>query len=361
MLSHRPFAQDSVRASARARSERRRRVLTYAARRLALVPVGLFLIATGAFAITNLTPSDPVRAILGPLAPPAAVESMRAKLGLDQSVWQRYVDYLGDLRHGRLGESYYTQAPVGHEMLSRLPASLAIVIPGIVLGIILGVGVGGLGAYFHDGWIDRGTKAFVSLNQAVPEFVVGLVASYLLFYSWGVLPAPGGQINFADQRVKRVTGVTLIDALIAGNLDTARSALLHLILPVLTIMIGTFVVFAKISRAVQAEALQAAHTEFARAAGLRERTVFLHALRTTTAALLTYVAVVVGGAIGGVAIVEVLFSWPGIGAWAVDVMLKRDLPAVQGFVLLSGAITFLVYIVADILIRLADPRVADRD
>lgn len=335
-------------------------VWRYILRRLALIPIGLFLIATGTFALTAFTPSDPARAILGQTAPEPAVAALRHKLGLDRSIPRQYLHYLNHLLHGNLGTSYYQNDAVSHEIRTRLTSSLELIVISIALGLVLGVVVGALGAYFRGTSLDRGTRALVALGQAVPEFVIGLIASYFLFYKLHWLPPPGGQLGITDEPARTVTGAAFVDAVMAGNWSTASAAAIHLILPVLTITVAVAVIFAKTTRTVQAESMDSAYTEFARACGLKERTAVWQAFRTTLPPTLTYLALVVAGSIGGVAIVETLFSWNGVGAWAVTAMLKRDLPEVQAFVLLSGAITFLTYIASDLAIRLIDPRAAQR-
>lgn len=337
-------------------SEKDGDLLRYAARRLAFVPPGLFVIATLSFFLTHLTPSDPARAVLGTIAPPSAVAQFNHQFGLDRSIWSQYTSYLGHLIRGQLGDSYYTGESVWHAMISRITSSVELIVLALVAALFLGVMVGVMGAYFRGRVGDRAATAVISFGQAVPDFVVGLVASYVLFFQLGLLPAPAGQLSFAATPPPRVTGAALVDSVLAGQWTTARDALDHLVVPVLALTLTAAVVFARVSKSTLGEALDAAHSEYARACGLSERIVVSQALRTITTPLLTYLAVIVAGSIGGVAVVETLVGWQGLGQWAVEAMNHRDLPSVQGIVLLSGTITFIVYIVGDILSGLLDPR-----
>lgn len=353
----RPVASQE-RALQRRAQDHRRALTIYAIRRVAMVPPGVFVIATLSFLLAHVTPSDPARAILGAVAPRAAIEQLNRKLGLAAPLWHQYVSYLGELAHGTLGHSYYGGASIWHDITSRLASSLELIVISLAFAIILGVSVGTLGAYYRGRIGERAAVGFIGLGQAIPDFVIGIVATYVLFFELGVLPAPEGQLSFATTPPPRVTGAAFIDSVLAGQWGTAGAAVAHLVLPVLALTLPASVFFARITKSTLGESLDAAHTYFARSCGVRERTVVWQALRTIVAPLLTYLAVIVAGSIGGVAIVETLFSWDGLGQWAAQSMINLDLPAVQGIVLLSGTLTFLVFIASDIGVKILDPRVA---
>jgi ABC-type dipeptide/oligopeptide/nickel transport system permease component len=197
----------------------------------------------------------------------------------------------------------------------------------------------------------------VALTQAVPDYVLGLLGALLFFYVLRILPAPIGQIGLTVAQPTHITGAAFLDALLSGNGAALSDAFGHLVLPVLALGIANSVVFARVTRSTMATALETAHVEFARAQGLSEWRVVRQAFRASKIPVITYSATVAAGLVGGDAIIEQVFNWQGIGQWAVTGLLNDDLPVVQGFVLLSGSITLLAYLIADLLVLKADPRI----
>jgi ABC-type dipeptide/oligopeptide/nickel transport system permease component len=329
----------------------------YLLTRLAFIPLGAVGVATLAFFLVNLVPSDPVRALLGNLATPAQIRATTHRLGLDQGLGQRYLSFLDGLLHGTLGQSYYGGASVGGQIVSRLASTAELVGLGFVVAWVLGVTLGGLGAYHAGGPLDRILSGIVALTQAVPDYVLGLLGALLFFYVLRVLPAPIGQIGLTVSPPTHITGAAFLDALLTGNGPALSDAFKHLILPVLALGIANSVVFARVTRSTMSAALETAHVEFARAQGLSEWRVVRQAFRASKIPVITYAATVAAGLVGGDAIIEQVFNWQGIGQWAVTGLLNDDLPAVQGFVLLSGFVTLLAYLIADLLVLRADPRI----
>jgi ABC-type dipeptide/oligopeptide/nickel transport system permease component len=328
----------------------------YVLLRLCFIPIGVLAVATLSFFFVNLIPSDPVRAFLGSLATRAQILAAERKLGLNQGLWARYLHYLNGLLHGSLGSSYYGGQPVAQAIEQRFVSSAELIIPAFLLAYLIGVTLGGIGAYYRGRPADRAAGLVVALAQAIPDYVIGLLGLFLLFYVLHVLPAPTGQQSLTIIPAPNVTGGSLVDSLIAGNGPAAQDALMHLIMPVLALGIANSVVFARITRVAMVNSLASAHIEFARARGLREWQVVRQAFTVSRIPVITYSATVIAGLIGGDAIVEQVFNWQGIGQWAVAGMLRSDLPVVQGFVLLSGVITLFAYLVADLLVFRADPR-----
>jgi ABC-type dipeptide/oligopeptide/nickel transport system permease component len=325
--------------------------------RICFVPIGALAVATLSFFFVNLIPSDPVRAFLGSLATPAQILAAQRKLGLDQPVWDRYISYMNGLFHGSLGNSYYGGQPVIDAIGQRITSSAELIVPAFILAYLIGVTLGGIGAYYKDRAADRVAGVAVALTQSIPDYVIGLLGVFYLFYVLHVLPAPTGQLSLIIIPPPTVTNASFVDALIAGNGPAITDSLQHLIMPVLALGIANSVVFARITRAAMTRSLASAHIEFARARGLREWQVVRQAFRVSRIPVITYSATVIATLIGGDAIVEQVFNWQGIGQWGVAGLLRSDLPVVQGFVLLSGVVTLLAYLVADLIIFRADPRI----
>lgn len=325
--------------------------------RLLFLVLALLGVVTLSFLLVSVTPGEPARLIAGPMASESQVTAIRADLGLDRPLLERYVDYLGGLVQGDLGTSYFSKQPITDEIATRLPATLELILLAVVLAAVLGVAVGAAGAYFRGRWPDKVGRLLTGVFQAVPDFFLGLILIYLLFFVLGVAPAPSGQLGIVESAPEKVTGFIPIDALIAGNTALFSSAMSHLFLPVLTLGLVYAAYFAKTARSTVGKALNSQQAQFARAMGLPERTVVRYAFVEARGTIVTYAGVIFAALLGGEAIVENIFAWDGIGAWALQGILRLDLPVVQGMVLVAGAITLITYTLLDIVVGLLDPRI----
>lgn len=335
-----------------------RRYALYGGRRLLFIPVGIFIVITLAFAIVNLMPGNPARVIAGGLASPEQIEEIKGELGLDRPIPSRYADYVTSLAHGDLGRSFYTKRPVLDEIWEHLPNSLELVALALALATVLGLLLGGVGAYYRDRLPDRISRFAITSTQSIPDFFLGLILIYVVFFLLGWAPAPVGRLGLLDQAPNRVTGALIVDTIIARDWELLVSVLRHSILPVLTLGLAYSAYFAKTTRAVLGAELAADQVEFARACGLPERKVLGYAFRAARTPIITYGAILVAALVGGLAIVETVFAWQGLGQWAVAAILKLDIPAMQGFILTAGLFTLVVFLVLDLVVMLLDPRVS---
>ncbi len=326
--------------------------------RLGFLVAALFGVVTLSFLLVSVTPGDPAELIAGPMATSEQVEQIRQDLNLDDSIGSRYVDYVGGLLQGDLGTSYFSKRPVLDEVSEKLPATLELIVLAVLLAAVLGVAVGALGAYLRGRWADKVSRLVVGVFQAIPDFFLGLVLIYTLFFLLGVAPAPTGRVGLLEQAPERVTGFYTADALLAGDLGLFVSVLHHLMLPVVTLGLVYAAYFAKTARTTIGKALNSQQAQFARALGLPERTVVRYAFVEARTTIVTYTGVIFASLLGGEAIVERIFSWDGIGRWSLEGIIKLDIPVVQGMVLVAGAITLIVYTVLDIVIGLLDPRIS---
>lgn len=337
---------------------RRRQLARRLVLRLLLLPVALLGLATVTFALVNLVPSDPASAIVGPSAPAEQAEQVRESLGLNDPVLDRYRDFMAGAVRGDFGESYYDRRPVADSILDRITSSLVLVVPGLALGALVGVSLGVWAAHRQRRWPDRLAGRFFLLGQSMPDFLVGVLLIFALFAVAGVVPAPSGQLAIADPVPPRVTGAAIVDALLDGDLAVASSAFRHLLLPVTTLAFALVPYFGLTTRAVMAPRLYGPAAEFARACGLRERTVIRYALREGRTPIITYAVLLFAMLLGGVGIVEILFAWNGLGQWALSSIQRLDLPVIQGFVMTVGGATLVTYFVLEVLVTVLDPRLA---
>lgn len=333
------------------------RLRTYIRKRLVFIPIGLISVIVLDFLLVNVLPGDPSGVIAGPAATQADLAATRHRLGLDQSIAERFGHYLGNLAHGDLGHSYYTNRPVLSDVGRFLPATLELVILSLILAAILGVGLGTIASYWKGRLPDRTSRMLVTIFQAIPDFFLALLLIFLLFYKLGWAAAPVGQLGLLDNAPPKVTGATIIDALISGNMGTFQSAVAHAVLPVMALGIYYAAYFARSTFATLVPALESKQVEYARACGLSERRVLAYAFRQARTPILTYAGILLAALVGGAAIVETIFSWGGFGQWAIDSILKLDLPDIQGFILFAGLGTLIVFTALDILVAVLDPRV----
>jgi ABC-type dipeptide/oligopeptide/nickel transport system permease component len=332
-------------------------MLAYAAKRLALLPLGLLIVVSLSFALVNLAPGDPARAIAGGLATEETLAEIRAELGLDKPLGTRYVGYIESLLKGDLGTSYFTRRTVADEVTQRLPDSLELIVMSLGVAVVLGLVLGGIGAYYRGRWPDTVSRLLTSAIQSIPDFFLGLSLIYFLFFVLGWAPAPVGRIGLLDTRPPRVTGGLLTDAIIAGDWKIFWTGVRHSIMPVLALGIYYAAYFAKTARATLSSAFASRQVEFARACGLPPRAIWMYAFREARTPILTYGAILFAVLIGGAAIVEMVFGWGGVGEWAVGRILALDIPAIQGFVVVAAVVTLLTYIALDLLVAALDPRI----
>ncbi|MBU2696973.1 ABC transporter permease [Pimelobacter sp. 30-1] len=333
-----------------------RGVILFVVRRLV---VGWFLflgLLTFSFALVSMLPGSPAKAILGEYATEEDVATLNAKLGLDQPFLTRYLDYIGGAMKGDFGESYFTGDPVLHSLLERVPNTLVYLVPGLLLATVLGVVFGSGAAYRYRRPADRAFTVGSSVLLAVPEFVLALLLIVLCFSLLGISPAPVGMTSSIDAQPPDRTGSVVLDAILGGYWGTFSSILAHSLLPIVTVGVFFAAPVSKIVRTGMVQALASPQIEFARACGLRPLQVFRYAMAEIRGTIMTYFVIMLASAISGAAIVESVFSWPGVGGWSLNGVLANDIPVIQGFVVIMGTASLLGYIVLDVATTLLDPR-----
>lgn len=332
-------------------------MITYVTKRLLIVVASLFGLITLSFSLVSLIPGDPARSVAGQFATAAQVAAVRHRLGLDEPLPTRYLHYVWHTLQGSLGRSFFDNTSVANDILLRVPNTLVILVPGLLLGLLGGLVLGSCGAYFRHRIPDRFVGLYITTAQAVPEFVVGLFLIYVFFYVLHVFPAPAGILSATAVAPRSVTGSISLDAILTGSWGTVADIADHAVLPAVTIAVLCSTYFAKTVRAGFSQALDSQQIEFARACGIPERRVFSYALASVRGSLLTYLVILFGASLGGAAIVETVFSWPGVGAWSLSGVINGDLPVIQGFVLVAGVSTLLMYVALDVAVMLLDPRI----
>lgn len=335
----------------------RRRILLLLLRRLAMLVPILFGIVTVTFFATRVIPGDPAVLVAGEFATKDQVAEIRRQLGTDVGLWEQYTRYLGKVIRLDFGESIFTSTPVAHELGHRLPATLELVVLALLLAVAIGLPAGAWAARHARSAGDRTIRTLAFLLLSLPEFWFGLVLAYVFFFRLGWAPSPSGQLGFSLAPPPNRSGAALIDGILAGDGTVIGDAAAHLVLPVLTLGL---VFAAPVSRLARSAVLEATATDFVRfayASGLRPKYIRRYTLRGALPPILTFVAIMFTALIGGAVVVETVFAWGGAASFVAEAIVRKDFATVQGFVLVSGVISVVVFFLVDILYMVVDPRV----
>lgn len=334
------------------------RIVRYLLHRLAFVAPQLVGIVLVSFLLVKSIPGDPAVLMLGPTATPDAIASLRGQMGLDQPLYWQFVLYLERLAHGDLGTSWQTTRPVLDDLIQRFPATLELVTYSLILAIIVGMGLGVASALNPKGWIGRLTDLYGLSAGALPDFWLALVLIFVFYTLAHLAPAPLGRLDIAVIAPDPVTGFMTVDTLLAGDFEAFRSAISHLILPVLTLGLINAGPILKMTQSSMEKTLSSDASRYEELCGIPHSLVTRHALRNALPSIVTIISVLYGYLIGGAVLVEIVFSWGGAGQYAVQGVLNSDIYPVLGFVLFSAIFSLIVYILVDLVYVLVDPRIS---
>ncbi len=319
-----------------------------------LTLVGVIVVT---FVLTRMLPGDPAAYFAGPAATAASIEDTRHRLGLDRSVPQQFVFYITGLAHGDLGNSLTSGQTVLEDLRNRLPASLELTFAALILSLGFGIPLGVGAALKPGGWIDRLCSVISTIGQATPTFFLGLLLVFVFYYVLGWAPAPLGRLDIVYSPPEEITGFWSIDAALAGDWELLGAVLRQLALPVTTLALFGLGPLARITRASMIEVLAGDYVRTARAAGLPQRKVlWIYAFRNAIVPVLNTAGMVFSYMLGASVLVEKVFGWPGIGAYAIDAVLASDFAPVQGFILAMAVLYLILNLLIDTAAGLLDPR-----
>lgn len=330
-------------------------MLKLVATRVALAFPLLLGVATLIFLLTNVLPGDVAVQLAGPDASPETIAAIRDRLGLNRPLWEQYIDFMGGLFTGDFGTSLLSGRPVTDELFSRLGPTLLLITVGMIAATLFGLALGAVMVFTRG--FQRVGRVITSLGLSTPDFVLAVGLIFLFYFLLGWAPAPTGQLPFGESAPPRVTGAVLIDAIVAGQWSTASTAAAHLVLPVLSMALVYGASIAKVAEAAFREARTAPFMDYAVLTNLRRSTRSRYLLVSSLPATLTYSGASYAYMLGGVVLIEKVFSWGGIAQYAADAIASRDLAVIQGFVILVAFFTFAIYLILDILYVVVDPRV----
>ncbi|OZI15706.1 peptide ABC transporter [Bordetella genomosp. 7] len=311
-------------------------MLRFVMTRVGMALPTLLIVSVSVFVLIRLIPGDPAQLLLGDLADPAALEDMRRRMGLDQTWLQQFIIWFGHLLQGDLGQSISTGESVLNLVWSRFLVSAQVVVAAVLLAALVAVPAGIIAAWRQNSALDLVMVGAATLLVSIPTFWLGLLL--LLFFglklSW--LPVVG-YVSFGQD---------------------ARAAALYLIMPILTLFLHEIGVLMRMARASALEVLRLDYVTHARAKGLSERVVLMrHVFKNSFGPTWTLIGLVLGNLLGGIAVVETVFTIPGLGRLLVDSIYSRDYPVIQGCLLFVAVVYVVVNLVIDLLYPVFDPRV----
>jgi peptide/nickel transport system permease protein len=314
-------------------------MLGYIFKRLLLTLPTLLLVSVGVFFLIRLIPGDPALVLLGEGADAASLAGVRADLGLDRPVPVQFLAWLEHAVRGDLGRSIVSGEPVAKLILQHFGLTAVVVLVAVTLATLIAVTAGLVAAWRQDSGIDLAVVGAATVVLAVPSFWLGLLLLLLFGVKLGWLPFVG-YVPFSE---------------------SAAQAAVFLVMPVVTLTITESGVLTRMMRASSIDVLQLDYVTHARAKGLSEATVLIrHVFPNAFAPTLTLVGLTLGHLLGGVAVIETVFTLPGLGRLMVDSVLSRDYPVVQGCLLFTAVVYVVVNLLVDLCYPIFDPRVTAR-
>lgn len=309
------------------------------------------------FLVSRVFSANPINLFVGNSASEATRRQATEQLGLNAPLIVQYGRFLGGLLTGNLGTSYLTGQQVAPELLGRLPATIELGIDAVVVGLVFGVVVGVVAAVFRGTPFDAVLRFVTTGALALPQFWIGLMLLWVFFVNAHLLPGPTGRLPISMTPPPTITGLYVPDALLHGDLATAGAAARQLVLPVITLSVGSFGPIARQVRSAMVESLDSDYVRTARAMGIsRPRIWFAYALKPGLLSVLTIGAGLVGWTLAGSVLVEGIFGWPGIGQLAITAIQSSDYPVIQGFVLYVATLYVVIWAVLEIVYARVDPR-----
>jgi peptide/nickel transport system permease protein len=324
-------------------------------RRLAFLPVTLFVVATLVFLALRALPGSTVDILTSQFSTAGLRDQLVAQLGLDQPIWRQYLIYLGDLLRFDLGRSFITGKPVATMVAETLPVTIELAVASLLVMVVTGLGMGLAAAARPGGITDAVLRMTAMVLFSVPWFWFGILM-IVVFSLWlGWLPAFGRLPSSVSY--EPVTNFILIDAVILGRFDLIGPWLAHLALPALTVGLTSSGILMRLARSSMIDTARLDFVRTARMKGVPPRRVFFrHILRNASLGILTVIGLQFGAMLGGSVVAEVVFGYPGIGRTMIDAVLTRDYAVAQGAALVLAVLYVFVNLLTDLAYRWADPR-----
>jgi peptide/nickel transport system permease protein len=330
---------------------------TYVVRRLILALPVLFFVTLMVFCLFRIIPGDPARLAAGKTATAAKVESIRREMGLDKPLALQYLFYIKDIFRGDFGDSIYTRRSVVRDLALYAPATLELCLLSMIGCLLLGIPLGMIAAVRENRWPDHVTRIVALSGVSVPIFWLGLLLQIVFYFKLGWLPA-SGRLSPLLQSPHHVTGMFILDSVLAGDWATTLDSIRHALLPTFCLSFVMMGYVSRMTRSSMLEVLRQEYVQTARAKGLREAIVlFKHALRNALIPIVTVAGTLFAEILCGVVLTETIFSWKGLGSYLVESLLSLDLQPVAAFATFSAVTYVFINLLVDISYVVIDPKI----
>jgi len=333
----------------------------YILRRLAMAVLVLVSVSIITFFIARVIPSDPAAAWVGSHPTVDQIAKAREQLGLGRPLHEQYLRYMGAIFRGDLGTSVRSHQPVSTDLRTFLPATMELVLASTVMAVVIGLPLGVLSGARKGSWLDHLTRLFSIAGVSMPTFWLGLLLQLFFFKQLGLLPL-GGRVSMEISlyhRVQQITGFYLIDTAVTGNWVAFKDALVHILLPAFTLATYAIGLTIRMTRSRMIEVLNERYILAARVAGIPERSVlFVLALKNAIIPAVTVLGLSFVYSLTGAILVEMIFSWPGLGTYVTNAVLSIDFPIIVSVTLVVTVFYVFVNLFLDLVQALLDPRVS---
>jgi peptide/nickel transport system permease protein len=291
----------------------------------------VLVLSFATFLLMKITPGDPIRTILkvdDVISNTADEERLKKEYGFDQPLLVQYSHWIWNVAQFDLGESIISKSPVLDMIMSKLPATVALSLGGLLVLFLISVPLGILGAVYENRWPDYISRWIALVGASIPSFWLGLLLIYLFSLKLNLLPVMG------------------------------KGTLAHFVLPSITLGVAMAPMYIKLLRERLISTLQSSYIEAAKARGLLKRRILLfHALRGSLIPLVTLFGLSIGSLLGGITVIEILFSWPGMGELIVNAVMQRDYPVIQGYILVVGVMVVMINLIVDLMYLVINPQI----
>ncbi|MBW7882953.1 MAG: ABC transporter permease [Caldilineaceae bacterium] len=332
-------------------------MLRYILNRLVWIPLVLIMLSLITFVISRLVPGDPVKLAAGPQARPEQIQRLTEEFGLDRSLPEQYLRYMGGLLQGDWGYSISNRREVLPDLLTFFMATLELSIVATIIGLLVGIPLAIVAARWRDLWPDHFSR-FVAIGAvSVPIFWIAIILQLVFGQILHWLPV-SGRFDPRQSYPPTFTGMLLIDTLLAGNVQGFFTALRYIFLPAIC---QSLLVIALVTRQLRGDLLDMLRRDFimvARANGITERLIWTrYLMKNALIATVSMLGFLIGFELGGNVLIEFVFDWPGIGQYATKAALLLDFQVIMGATLFIGVVVVLVNLVTDLVYRIVDPRI----
>ncbi len=331
-------------------------MITFLVRRLGFLVLVILGVSVITFTISHIVPADPAALVAGKSASPDELARIRHEYGLDQSLPQQYLTYMGKLLHGDLGQSSYSHRAVLSDFLDYFPATIELTIYALIFCVAIGVPLGVYSGLRRGAWVDHVTRVISVGGTAMPLFWLGLLFQLLFYGRLGWLPE-SGRLDTFQSAPHHITGIYTLDSLLTLNLQALGNSLKHVLLPASCLAFASLSLVVRVTRSSMVDVITRDYIRTARAKGVPRRTVVMrHALRNALIPTTTLLGLQVGNLLSGAFLTETVFSWPGIGYYSVSAIQNFDYQAIMSITVILAITYTLVNLAVDVLYTKLDPR-----